>query len=64
MKQTEIFVEISEQGDVSVEVSGHVGPGCAKLTENIERALGTVAKDTKKPEYNRQEVKNVATNRR
>ena len=55
MKQTEIFVEIDEQGNPTVEVSGHVGPGCAELTKNLERALGTVAKDTKKPEFNQRE---------
>lgn len=62
--QSEIIVEIDEQGTPKVEVMGYVGKGCEALTEGIERALGAVAKQDKKLEYFRQEVKNVVSNRR
>jgi hypothetical protein len=65
MKQKpEIIVEIDEVGNPTVEVIGFVGPGCTKLTEALEKVLGAKTKDTKKPEYNRREVSNVASNRR
>jgi hypothetical protein len=64
MKQAEIIIEIDEVGNPTVEVVGATGPGCTKLTEALEKALGAKVKDTKKPEYNRREVKNVASNTR
>ena len=47
----QIIVSISADGDVQVEAKGVRGPGCAKLTEAIEKALGEVTKDQKKPEF-------------
>ena len=64
MKGTEIIVEIDQTGNPKVEVKGHVGPGCKELTKQIELALGAAESENKKPEYYKQEVRNVATNRR
>jgi hypothetical protein len=63
-QQTEIVVEIDREGNPKVEVKGHVGPGCKELTKQIELALGAAESENKKPEFYRQEVKHVATNRR
>lgn len=46
-----VIVEISETGVVKVEAQGVRGQGCAKLTEAIEKAIGSTTCDVKKPEY-------------
>lgn len=47
----QVIVDVSPEGDVKVEAKGVVGSGCQKLTEAIERAIGTTTKDQKKPEF-------------
>lgn len=51
MKRIEI--EIDEQGEVSVEVSGAYGQECEAMTADIEKALGTVSSRKRKSEYYR-----------
>ena len=48
-----ITVNIDASGNTTVEVDGVVGPGCAKLTEDLEKALGKIISDKRKPEYHR-----------
>lgn len=64
MNNTKIEVTIDEKGDPTVEVVGYTGKGCKDLTKNIEAALGAVKETTEKPEFYKQEQKNVATTRR
>lgn len=54
-----IIIEVSPSGETEVKVVGHAGPGCAKLTENIENALGKRISDIKTHEYNEREVNEV-----
>ena len=55
-KQTIKFT-IRQDGTVLEEVSGVVGDGCMKITESIEKKLGTSVYLEPKPEYYQQ--KNV-----
>ena len=64
MKNTQINVTIDEKGNPTVEVEGYTGKGCKDITKNIEAALGAVTETTEKPEFYRQEQKNVASTRR
>lgn len=41
----QIVVTINNEAEVTVEVTGHLGPGCKALTREIEKALGEVVKD-------------------
>jgi hypothetical protein len=48
----EIWIDISETGDVTVEgKSVSLGKDCKALTQDIEQALGTVTATKLKPEY-------------
>ena len=47
-----IIVTVPQDGqNVTVEVDGWVGPGCQKLTANLEAALGKVVNDEHKEEF-------------
>lgn len=46
-----IHIDIDAQGNVQVEGVDIIGPDCKKLTAEIESALGTVTKETKKAAY-------------
>lgn len=46
-----IEIVISPSGEVTVSVSGCIGPSCADLTKALEGALGRVTADRKLPEY-------------
>jgi hypothetical protein len=47
----EINVLIKEDGEIQIDVKGAKGADCAKLTEDIEDALGDVQSRKKKPEF-------------
>ena len=49
MKQIKITIE--ENGDTVVEAIGFKGKSCQDATKQIEQALGSVQKSTKKPEF-------------
>ena len=46
-----IEITIDESGKTTVEANGFTGSSCTNATQAIERALGAVSHDTKKPEY-------------
>jgi hypothetical protein len=48
-----ITVEIDESGEVSVDLAGYQGKGCAAIQEGFARAVGKSDHVTHKPEFNR-----------
>lgn len=50
-----ITVNVTATGEITVSVSGCAGPGCQKLTADLERALGRVSADRRTPEYHEQQ---------
>ena len=57
MAQQILRYTINQDGTVSEEVSGVIGNDCMKITESIEKSLGTSVYIEPKPEYYQQ--KNV-----
>ena len=56
MNQTgQVIVTIDADGNVKVEAQHVNGPGCRRLTEEIEKAIGRTTADVKKPEFHRAE---------
>ena len=56
----EIIVEIDQTGAAKLTVNGCAGPSCKDLTRAIEKALGSVSKDTLKEEFHaKAEVGNI-----
>tara|TARA_B100001094_G_scaffold100534_1_gene96672 strand:+ start:35 stop:241 length:207 start_codon:yes stop_codon:yes gene_type:complete len=51
MAQQTIKFTIRQDGTVLEEVSGVVGNGCMKITESIEKKLGTSVYMEPKPEF-------------
>ena len=51
MPQQTLKFTIKQDGTVTEEVVGVVGPNCEKLTERIEEKLGVVQRVEHKPEY-------------
>jgi hypothetical protein len=43
--------------EVTIQVEGHVGPGCQKLTRAIEQGLGATTNDAQTDEFYQAEVK-------
>lgn len=58
---SEIIISIKPDGAVTVEVDGVKGAGCMELTEQIEKALGTVSSNIKKKEYYERDEKGKRT---
>tara|TARA_B100001079_G_scaffold244063_1_gene231073 strand:+ start:126 stop:341 length:216 start_codon:yes stop_codon:yes gene_type:complete len=54
-KQQKLKFSISQDGTVAEEVFGAVGNECMKITESIEKKLGTSVYIEPKPEYYQQE---------
>jgi len=46
-----ITIDIDLEGNAKVAVSGVKGKSCSDVTKAFEKALGTVSKDTKTPEF-------------
>ena len=56
MPQQTIKFTIRQDGTVTEEVMGVVGPNCEKLTQRIEDKLGNVLQREQKPSYYQQAV--------
>ena len=54
MPQQTLKFTIKQDGTVTEEVVGVVGPNCEKLTERIEEKLGVVQRVEHNPEYYQQ----------
>ena len=49
---------VSPEGEITIEALGFKGQGCAKATEALEQALGTVKQRKRKPEWTAKEQLN------
>lgn len=47
---------IEEDGSVTIETTGFKGKSCLQATAEFEKALGTVKKQKRSPEYYQQET--------
>lgn len=56
MQEERIIVNISTEGDVSIEVQGVKGKKCLGLTEELEKELGVVIDRKYKKEFREQPV--------
>ena len=56
MPNEEIIIDIAANGDVTVEGKAITGSDCKALTKEIEAALGTVTRQSLKPEFYQQPV--------
>lgn len=54
MEMQEVTVVIAPDGQVTIEVNGLKGQGCLELTEQLEKALGTVSSREMTPEASMQ----------
>lgn len=52
MNNKTIVVDISKNGDVSVEGQNFSGPECHNFLKEISDAVGTTTSSTRKKEYN------------
>ncbi len=46
-----VIIDISPDGETTIEARGFQGAQCKDATRAIENALGKTTKDAKKPEY-------------
>lgn len=51
MNKKQIIIEISEDGDCSIEGVGFIGTECEKSIREIEQQLGRRTSSSHKPEY-------------
>jgi hypothetical protein len=59
-----ITVEIDEStADVTVDLAGYEGKGCAAVQEAFARMLGNTTHSTHKPEFNKVPVKTTCIKR-
>ena len=58
----EIIVIIDKVGGCEIEVNNVRGKKCTDITKQLENALGTVKKQTKKDDYYKQEQLNIRGN--
>lgn len=52
----EIWIDIDDKGNVTVEGKGFEGADCEAATRELEAAVGDVEKRMKKPEYFRRKA--------
>lgn len=50
----QIIITVDAEANTKVEVKGHTGSGCTKLTEQLEKDLGVTSEDVKTGEYYQQ----------
>jgi len=62
MKEERILVNISPDGDVTLDVQGVKGKQCLDLTQDLEEELGIVTARTDKKEMHERPVRVTATN--
>lgn len=48
----QVTIKVDSEGNATIGVTGHAGPGCQDLTKALEDAMGTVRSDDRTPEYN------------
>lgn len=51
-----LTVDVSPEGEVTIEAAGFRGNACEKATAALEKALGMPGKRQRKPEYSQEEV--------
>jgi hypothetical protein len=50
-----LTITVSKDGDkVEVEADGFKGTACTDITKTLLKAIGSISKDTKKPEFYQQ----------
>jgi len=52
MNAKQIVIEISENGECSINGENFSGPECSKFIGEIQSSIGQIKSSTKKPEYN------------
>ncbi len=52
----QVIIDITPDGETTVEARGFQGVQCKDATSALERALGTTTKDVKKPEYRQAKI--------
>lgn len=62
MKEERILVNISPDGDVTLDVQGVKGKQCLDLTQDLEEELGIVTARTEKTEMHERPVRVATTN--
>lgn len=56
---SQITIDISPQGDITVGVKGVSGQSCTDLTKKIEDALGATSKDVKTPDFYKKNTQGI-----
>lgn len=51
MAQQKVIMTFDDNSNPKIHVEGCTGPACAILTGPLEKSLGVVVKDEKKPEF-------------
>lgn len=54
MTKQELEIQISDKGDVTVNVIGIKGKKCMDITKELEECLGIISSFEKKPEFYQQ----------
>lgn len=55
----EIIITVAPDGGVNITTKGFKGSSCKEATKELEKALGTVTKDTPTPEMHLQQQTHV-----
>lgn len=51
-----VTIDVSPNGEATVKVEGHAGPGCKQLTKAIEAAIGHTTGDVLTPDFHRSQA--------
>ncbi len=52
MSTKQIIIDISENGECSINGENFIGPECCKFIEEIQCSIGSIKSSKNKPEYN------------